>query len=63
MIHTCKLCGWETKAPAHVVQVWHPCRPAGRRIRLTPRPLPDERLDEDRTAWFTARYPTPKDTQ
>lgn len=30
----CDKCGWESRPPPHVAQVWHPCRPAQRRRRL-----------------------------
>jgi len=40
-VHRCDHCGWETRAPDHVVQVFHPCRPAERRTRLRRVQLPE----------------------
>lgn len=51
-VHTCSHCGWETKAPDHVLLIFHPCQATKSRRRLKRRnPALDERRDAERTEW------------
>jgi hypothetical protein len=47
-VHTCHACGWESRPPAGVEVVFHPCRASGRRERLA-FDLPDR--EEETQEW------------
>ncbi len=61
----CTKCGWVSFPPRTVKVVFHSCLPGRGRRRLSSVPSISEfetsydRRDEQRTNWFTSKYPIP----